>query len=259
VIAAVAVTVVYATGGDKKKDGAHDTTSPSVTATTPASPTATPSPTGTLDAGASGGDDSPRGAAGSNDVKPVIPGWHAVKRDERNVAFDVPPDWTVGDEGLSIGFEDNDGKPQVLMGAPAYYKKDVCKTGDHTVDGAASGTKGGAGATSLKSAAENEARAWAYWAYQENSKGTVSKAQNSKAFHNAQGISGWQAQATITNVPKATKCSSNGVAYTVVWLDPTQDKPTPVVWVLYARQGVPDQLAQSVIDKIEGSIRLIKK
>ena len=46
------------------------------------------------------------------DVKPVVPGWKVVRRGERNVAFDVPPDWTVDSEGMSVGFEDDKGNPQ---------------------------------------------------------------------------------------------------------------------------------------------------
>ncbi|NUS17758.1 MAG: hypothetical protein HOY69_41250 [Streptomyces sp.] len=258
VIAAVVVTVVFVTKGDGKKADAHDSTSPTATATaTSASPSPTPTATGTMEAGTDGGDD-PRGPAGANDVKPVIAGWKVVKREERNSAFDVPPDWTVGSESMSIGYEDDAGKPQVVVGAPAYYMENACKNGSDTVANASAGTKGGSGASSLRAAAENEARAWAKWAFQEGGKGTVSAVQNSKAFRNAHGITGWQAQATMTSVPKANKCSSNGIAYTVAWLDPAQKTPTPVVWVLWARQGVSDQLAQSVIDKIKTTIRPIK-
>jgi hypothetical protein len=32
-----------------------------------------------------------------------------------------------------------------------------------------------------------------------------------------------------------------------------------VVWVLYADTGVPDQLAQSIVDKIKSSIRPLKQ
>ncbi|WP_329181721.1 hypothetical protein [Streptomyces sp. NBC_01477] len=259
VIAAVVVTVVFVSGGKKNSD-AHDTTTPPVTATSP-TVAPTPTPTGTLEPGASGGGgDDPRGPAGSTDVTPVVPGWQAVKRQERNSVFDVPPDWTLDSETMDVGYGDETGKPQVAVGAPAYYKKDICTDGKNTVSSATAGTKGGGGAPSLKTAAENEARAWAKWAFQEKGKGTVSAAQNSKAFHNAHGITGWQAQATITGVPKANKCSSNGIAYTVAWLDPAQpDKPTPVVWVLWARQGVPDQISQAMVDQIMSTIRPMKQ
>ncbi|WP_073502097.1 hypothetical protein [Actinacidiphila paucisporea] len=260
VIAAVVVTVALVSGGGKKTD-AQKTTAPPATATTPASPTATPTPTatGTQDPGATGGGDDPRGPQGATDVSPVIPGWQAVKRQERNSVFDVPPDWTLGSESMTVGFADDSGKPQVMVGAPAYYKEAACKSGDNEVADAGAGTKGGAGAASLQAAAENEARAWAKWAFQEKGKGTVSKALNSKAFHNAYGITGWQAQATTTAVPRTDKCASNGIAYAVAWLDPAQAKPTPVVWVLWARQGVPDQVTQAVIDRIKSSIRPMSK
>jgi len=258
VITAVVVGTVYFTGDDKKTDAQDKPTSPTATVSKP--PATTPSTTSTPATSGGSDTDNPRGAPGSLDVKPIIPGWKVDRRGERNVAFDVPPDWTVAEEGLSIGFDDNKGGPAVIMGAPAYYKHNWCTSGSSTADRAAVGTKGGSGAKSLRAAAESEATAWAYWAYQDNGKGTFSKAQNSKAFHNSHGITGWQAQATASNVPKANKCSSpGGIAYTVAWLDPAQKTPTPVIWVLYADTGVSDQLAQSVVNQIESTIRPLKK
>lgn len=259
VIAAVIVGAVYFTGDDKK-NSAQDDKSPTPTATTSAAPTtATPSPTDTgSDSGSSGGD-NPRGAP--VDVKPVVPGWKVVERDQRNVLFDVPPDWSVDSQGMTIGFSDKSGNPAVAMSGPAYYKHNFCTSGSSTFDRGAVGTKGANGATSVRNAAEAQATSWAYWAYQDKGKGTFSKVLDSKAFHNAHGISGWEARATASNVPEPTKCSSPaGEAFTVAWLDPTQSDPTKklVVWVLYADRGVPDALAQSTIDKIKSTIRLIK-
>jgi hypothetical protein len=261
VIAAVVVGAVYLTGDDKKDSNAKDQ---SPTATAPTSPSATPSTTAPTSAAPSSGDDStdsPRGAPGALDVKPVIPGWKVVTRSERNVAFDVPPDWTVDSEGMTIGFEDNKGNPAVAMGAPAYYKHDWCTNGNSTADRAVVGTKGANGAKSVRNAAEVQATSWAYWAYQDNGKGSFSKVRNSKAFHNAHGISGWQASATASDIPKSSKCSADGAAYTVAWTDPTQSDPAKklVVWVLYADRGVSDQLAESVIEKIKSTIRPLKK
>ncbi|MBY8878286.1 hypothetical protein [Actinacidiphila acidipaludis] len=261
VVAAAITGAVYLTGSDKKKDAGKDT-SPTPTATVSTSPTPTPSPTDTGgDPPDSGGStDNPRGAP--VDATPVIPGWKVVERDQRNVLFDVPPDWTVGSQGMTIGFADKSGNPAVAMSAPAYYKHDFCTSGKSTFDRASVGTKGANGATSVRNAAEVQATAWAYWAYQDNGKGTFSKALDSKAFHNSHGITGWQARATATNVPMPNKCASPaGEAFTVAWLDPTQSDPTKklVVWVLYADRGVKDQLPQATIDKIMSSIRLIKK
>lgn len=261
VITAVVVGAVYLTGDDKKDDAGKDN-DPTATASTPSTATPGPTPTPTAATPSADTGDSPRGAPGSTDVKPVIAGWQAVKRTERNVAFDVPQDWTLDSEGMTIGFTDKDDKPAVAMGAPAYYKHDWCKSGSSSADRAAVGTKGANGATSVRNAAEVQATAWAYWAYQNNGKGTFSKVQNSKAFSNGYGITGWQASATATHVPKENKCSSAaGAAYTVAWSDPTQTDPAKklVVWVLYADRGVSDELAQSVIDRIKSSIRPLKK
>jgi hypothetical protein len=260
VLAAVVVGAVYLTG-DKKKQAQDDPT-PTPTATLTTSPAPTPTPTATTqDPGASGGSgDSPRGAP--LDIKPVVPGWQVVERDERNALFDVPPGWSVDSQGMTIGFEDKDGNPAVAMSAPAYYKHDWCKSANGTADRAVAGTKGANGATSVRNAAEVQAQSWAYWAYQDKGRGTFSKAQNSRAFHNGYGITGWQAEATASHIPITSKCSSpGGKAWTVAWLDPTQSDPSKklVVWVLYADQGVSDQIAQSTIDKIKSTIRLIRK
>ena len=262
VIAAVVVGAVYFTGDKKKDDAKGD---PTTTAAAPKSPTPTPTPTptdtATDDPSASGGSgDSPRGAP--VDYKPVIPGWKVVRRDQRNVLFDVPSDWTVDSQGMTIGFADKSGNPAVAMSGPAYFKHNFCRSGNSTYDRAAVGTKGANGASSVRNAAEVQAKSWAYWAYQVDGKGTFSKVLDSKAFHNSHGITGWSARATASNIPTPTRCSSNaGEAWTVAWLDPSQSDPTKklVVWVLYADRGVPDALAQSVVDKIKSTIRFEKQ
>lgn len=259
VIAAVVVGAVYFTGG-KKKDDAKDSPSPSTSA--PRSPTATPTtaaPTDTATDPSADGGDNPRGTP--VDYKPVIPGWKVVRRDERNVLFDVPPDWTVDSQGMTIGFSDKSGNPAVAMSGPAYYKHDFCSSGGSTYDRAAVGTKGAKGATSVRNAAEVQAKSWAYWAYQDNGKGTFSNVLDSKAFHNSHGISGWEARATASNIPTPNKCSSpGGEAWTVAWLNPAQTDPSEklVVWVLYADRGVSNQLAESVVEQIKSSIRFEK-
>jgi hypothetical protein len=263
VIAAIVVGAVYLTGDDKK-DKDTDAKDRRPTATASKTPTATATATPSASSAPPNGDDSsdsPRGAPDSLDVKPVVPGWKVVTRSERNVAFDVPQDWTIDSEGMTIGFSDDKGNPAVAMGAPAYYKHNWCTHGSSTADRATVGTKGANGAKSVRDAAEGQATAWAYWAYQENGKGTFSKVRNSKAFHNSHGISGWQASATASNIPKTNRCSADGAAYTVAWTDPTQSDPSKrlVVWVLYADRGVPDQLADSVIEKIKSTIRPLKK
>ncbi|MBM9509583.1 hypothetical protein [Actinacidiphila acididurans] len=263
VIGAVVVGAVALTGGDKKNDAKDASPSPGTplaSTATAAAPTATPSPSDTGAAVTAGSGDSPRGVPGALDVKPVIPGWKVVKRTERNVAFDVPPNWTVDDEGTEIGFEDKSGNPAVAMGAPAFYKRNECTAGSQSADGAGAGTKGANGAKSVRNAAEVAAESWAYWGFQQNGKGTFSKALDSKAFHNAHGITGWQAMATATNVPHANKCVTDGAAYTVAWIDPTVLDPSKrlVVWVLYCERGVTDQVPAATIRKIESTIRLMK-
>ncbi|WP_329128902.1 hypothetical protein OG552_01625 [Streptomyces sp. NBC_01476] len=256
VIAAIVVGAVYLAGGDKKddaKNGGSPTPTATVTSATP-SPTATGTPSDDLT-------DNPRAAPGTANVKPVVPGWKVVTRTQRNVAFDVPPDWSVKTEDEIVGYEDDNGKAQVAMSGPAYYKEAWCTSSEGTADRAVVGTKGANGATSVRNAAESQATSWAYWAFQNKGKGTFSKAQNSKEFTNAYGISGWQAQATATKVPAGKCVTSTGEAWTVAWIDPTQPDPAKklVVWVLYADRGNADQVSQATVDKIKSTIRLIKQ
>ncbi|MDJ0346865.1 hypothetical protein QMK19_37695 [Streptomyces sp. H10-C2] len=250
VIAAVVIGGVYLTGGGKDDTAADPGKSPS--ASQSATPSATPSPSNTTAAGSSGGGDDSRGAPSDVEIKPVVPGWQVVRRAERNVAFDVPPNWQLAGEGVLTGFEDK-GKPMVTMGAPAYYKPHWCDKDER----AAVGTKGANGAKSVQEAAEVQAETWAYWGYQENGKVTVAKT-SAKPFTNSHGISGYSSSATAKNVPKTTKCTSDGAVFTVAWVDSTK---ALTVWVLYADRGagVTDGVSDETITTIMGSIRELKK
>ena len=147
------------------------------------------------------------------------------------------------------------------MSAPAYYKHEWCKPPEGTADRAAVGTKGGSGAKSLRSAAEAEARAWAYWAYQDHGKGTFSKAQNSKAFSNAHGITGWQAAGHRQQHPQGQQVHAarrhrlhRGLAR------PGADDADPGGLGALRRHGrVRRSCPQSIVDRIKSTIRPLNK
>ncbi|MGW7006829.1 hypothetical protein ACWGCW_29420 [Streptomyces sp. NPDC054933] len=243
---AVAVVVVAAGVGIAMGLRGGDTTTTAASGTPSASASATPSasaPSGPQEAG-------PRGD-GSN-VQPVVPGWQVVVRADRKVAFDVPQGWAVKKQDEIIGFEDEKGNPAVGMGGPAIYKENYC--GD-TYAGAA-GTKGAQGAKSVQDAAENQAQAWVYYGFNDmksKQKGTL-KSTPATPFSNSHGIKGYAASATETNVPKTTKCATDGAAYAIAWVGHDSQL---TVFVLYTNTGVPEEIPSQTIATIEGSIRPI--
>ncbi|WP_269857246.1 hypothetical protein [Streptomyces sp. RPT161] len=229
------------------RDGGGDTTTNAASPTPSAAVSAAPSnaaPSAPPEAG-------PRGD-GSN-VQPVVPGWQAVVRADRKVAFDVPQGWTVKQQDVLIGFEDEKGNPAVGMGAPAIYKENYC--GGNT-NAAAAGTKGAEGAKSVQDAAENQAQAWAYYGFNDmksKQKGTL-KSTSATPFSNSHGINGYLASATETNVPKTNQCATDGAAYAIAWVGHNSQL---TVFVLYTSTGVPSEVPSQTIKTIEGSIRQI--
>ncbi|MCQ4079933.1 hypothetical protein NGB36_04830 [Streptomyces sp. RB6PN25] len=186
-------------------------------------------------------------------TKPVVPGWKAVARGDRQVAFDIPQDWTALSSGTDIGFEDPNGNPEVEMGGPAEYKQNWCQ--DNSL--AAAGTKGAVGAKSVQDAAETQAASWAYYGFTDlksGKKGTL-RATKPVPFTNGHGIKGYAASATETGVRRTNPCSTDGAAYAVAWVGADN---TLTVWVLYTATGVPGQVPASTITAMENSIRQIQ-
>ncbi|WP_445516002.1 hypothetical protein [Streptomyces sp. NEAU-174] len=254
VVAAAAITGVLVLGkgdsggGDESKG--KDKTPASTSA--PASEEPTEDPGG-------GGADNPRAGGDTTDVKAVIPGWKPVVSPKRHNAFDVPPDWTIESPGLSTGFEDDKGKPLVVMSAPARYKKDYCsvKDKDGYVDkshAAGAGSKGAQGAKSEASAAKIEAENWVFAAFDQKQTGTR-KVTDAKKFKSAHGLEGYTASATVTGVKKTDKCTTDGKSVTVTYTDTNGDFAT---WVLYSVKGTKEEVPDSTIKKIMSSLRPVK-
>ncbi|WP_069816978.1 hypothetical protein [Streptomyces sp. TP-A0874] len=205
--------------------------------------------------------DNPR--AGGGEVKPVVKGWKTVVSRKRQNAFDVPPEWKVESQGLSIGFEDSNSDeefppPLVTMSAPAFAQPEWCtyKENDreHETELAAAGSKGAQGAKSTDEAAENEALSWVFAAYDQGKTGTFHSTK-AKPFTSEHGLTGSVASATVTGVKKENKCSTDGKAFAVSYVAESGDYGT---WVLYAAKGVKDEIPDATIKKIMNSLRPLK-
>lgn len=59
-------------------------------------------------------------------VPPLISGWQAVAADRDHVAYDVPPDWRVLTPGTIAGYENPDGRPEVVMHTVSDYRHGFC-------------------------------------------------------------------------------------------------------------------------------------
>ncbi|MBY8886847.1 hypothetical protein K7472_18535 [Streptomyces sp. PTM05] len=238
VLAAVAGGVWLARGGGRK---------PVALPTASASASVSPSRS------AASGPDS-----GGLAVKPVVPGWHVVVSEEHQVAFDVPPDWTVKDSAWVYTADDADGEPVVGITSTAAYRENTC--GGSPL--AATGTKGLSArenAHDLEGLARTDARQWAYYGFADPSapqgkQGTLTS-NASVPFADSYGVNGYASSATLTDPPKSAKCATSGAAYTVAWTGPRNQ---PVVWVLYTDTGGAHTVSTGTIQAVEHSIRPVK-
>jgi hypothetical protein len=253
VVLTAAVTGFLVLGGDGDKEdtagggGKKDKASQSPTQSSDPSPTQ------------SGSDDNPRG---DETIKPTIEGWKVVFNPKWGVAFDVPGDWEVQSPTLSIGFEDDkseDGKPLIMMSAPAYYKSKWCST-DENKDGrsedshlAAVGTKGADGAKSTDEVAVNQVPWWVYGGYTQPDKKSITFDKKAKPYTTTSGITGSLAWAQSTNTPQKGKCASDGKAVTFGFKNADG---AFVAWNLYGAKGVKGEVPKETILKILSTVRL---
>jgi hypothetical protein len=190
--------------------------------------------------------DNPRGVADDQKIEPVVSGWKAVYNAKRHNVYDVPPEWEVQSPTMTIGFEDDSG-PLVSMTGAALYKDCICKYASR----AGAGTKGGIGAKNTKEAVENEAGAWAEAAFNTSKKATV-KQTEPVPFTSKHGLKGHMATATVTGVPRETKCSADGKIVAFTYTDANGEFAT---WVLYSDTGVEDEVPDDTIAEIMDTLR----
>ncbi|MGH3309377.1 MAG: hypothetical protein ACRDP3_02120 [Streptomyces sp.] len=236
VIAASAVTAFLVFQDDGAKDDAGGDPAKSASAT--------PSPERSEEKKKPGG-----GSASKDPSQPLVPGWQTVINAKHYSAFDVPKtkDWQVESEGTITGFEDEKGKLLVAMSAPAYYKQDWCGGSNRAVVG----TKGAQGSKNTQEAAKIAASNFAIAGYDQKQKGTL-KESGSKPFRNKQGIKGHIATASITGVPKESKCSADGKVVAVSWLNADDNLS---IWVFLTDANVKDEVPAATVKKMAGSLR----
>ncbi|AUH45280.1 hypothetical protein [Streptomyces sp. CMB-StM0423] len=241
-IAAAAVTGVVLLNED---DGGGGKASPAGGGGSP-SASSSPSPSPSEKPVLQDDPDNPRGVADDQKIEPVVSGWKAVYNAKRHNVYDVPPEWEVQSPTMTIGFEDDSG-PLVSMTGAALYKDGICKYASR----AGAGTKGGIGAKNTKEAVENEAGAWAEAAFNTSKKATVEQTEP-VAFSSKHGLKGHMATATVTGVPRETKCSADGKVVAFTYTDVKGEFAT---WVLYTDTGVDDEVPEDTIAKIMDSLR----
>ncbi|MFD7261265.1 hypothetical protein [Streptomyces sp. NPDC059874] len=247
IVAAAATGAFVLTRDDKKTDEADN--KPATASSAPA--TTEPAPAGS----------SPNPRAGG-ELQPTVPGWKVVVNPKYGTAFDVPPEWNVLGAGMSIGFGDeekNDGSAAVMMSGPAYLKEDWCKVdadkngSEETTALAGTGSKGGQGAKDTAEAVRNEAGNWAWAGYAQKAPKGTTKVSEPKEYTTASGLKGHMATASVTGVPKANKCSSDGKSIAFSFKTANNDFSS---WILYSAAGVPDEVKQETMEKILSTIRL---
>ncbi|WP_017241470.1 hypothetical protein [Streptomyces sp. SS] len=251
VVVAAGVTGYLVLGKDDDKTPNADDKKPTVTAGVPADPTATPSTSPSLD--------NPRDGAAQ---QPTIPGWKVVFNPKYGTLFDVPPEWEVLKTGMITYFDDekkNDGTPLVTMSSPARYKSKWCafdtdKNGTEETWGlSTAGTKGGQGAKSTSDAARSEAGTWVWGGYAQHMPQSTIKITKPVPYTTKSGLTGHMATATAPNVKKRNKCETDGKSIAFTFKNAAGDFST---WVLYAADGVKDELPDATIQQILSTVRL---
>ncbi|MEU0199735.1 MULTISPECIES: hypothetical protein [unclassified Streptomyces] len=248
VVVAAGVTGFLVLGGDKD-DTANGGGKDAKASASPSAPEPSAPATG----------DNPRGG---EEEQPTIKGWKVVVNPKWGTAFDVPADWEVASPKSSVFFEDeksDDGKPLIIMSAPAFYKSKWC-TSDDNKDGrteseslAGAGTKGADGAKNTDEVALNQVAWWVYGGYTQPDKKSVKTDDKAKPYTTASGVKGSVAWAWSENTPDKGKCASDGKAVTFGFKNSAGDF---VAWSFFGAKGVKEEVPKETILKILSTVRL---
>ncbi|MDV9188702.1 hypothetical protein R6L23_10825 [Streptomyces sp. SR27] len=257
VVVAAGVTGFLVLGKDDEKKPNADDKKPSVTAST--DPSTDPSGDPSADPSASPTIANPRDGAAQ---QPTIPGWKVVYNPKYGTLFDVPPDWEVLKPGSITFFEDekkNDGSPLVTMSSPTRLKSEWCtfdtdKNGTNETWGlSTAGTKGGQGAKNTSDAAFSEAGTWVWGGYAQHMPQSTIKITKAVPYKTKSGLTGSMATAKAPNVKKRNKCETDGKSIAFTFKNAKGDFST---FVLYAADGVADELPDATIMQILSTVRL---
>ncbi|MEU5125043.1 hypothetical protein [Streptomyces mobaraensis] len=225
---------------------------------------ASPGPRASASASASPSTTPRAGAA----ERPTVPGWKVVVNPEFGTAFDVPPEWDVEDPAAHYGFRDsaidpdvpaNWGKFIVLASGFASLRDEWCVPDIDTngrvvgTELAGAGTKGAKGAPDTDRVAVNEAAVWVYGGYTQPDKKSIISDRTARPYTTKSGVKGSIAWARSRNAPRKNRCSTDGKAVAFGFRNSAGGY---VAWVLYGAAGVRDELPDSTVMRILGTVRL---
>lgn len=188
-------------------------------------------------------------------VPAVTPGWQGVLSREQQIAYDVPPDWTVQTPGTFSGYQDAGGKLTTLHGV-TLYKQHTCTQNRDTNRGMVGFMP--IGPSDPRRAAVDDGKLWARDAALDDSSpasGTASavlvSASPAHAISVGSGaIKAWQA---VTSAPvRPGACLPPRIQVTTVAFT---DHGNTVLFVAVMDQGVPDAARAEDITKIIASLR----
>jgi hypothetical protein len=197
-------------------------------------------------------------------VDPVVAeDWQVQALPDRDIAYDVPPEWEVDTPTTQYlweihidGEEPEEGEntPMLSIKAPASSPLNECGYAPVSV-----GTTGELGAANTEKAAENSAFQYVLGVYDNNQKGTR-KDVPAEAFSNDHGFAGHIASATVEGFPlgataeeKDEPCHPPGGKVVVVsYVTPTGDIAS---FLIISDTGVDGEIDQDTIDKMLGSLR----
>lgn len=216
--------------------------------------------------GEDGEDEKPSDPRGSTKPQfdPVVAeDWNVQAFVDRDIVFDVPPDWEVLSTGTYIGWElviDGEEAGSMNLRAPATSPKDECGNEPALV-----GTTGELGASDTAAAAENSAFQYVLGVYDNDQKGTR-KDVPAEPFSNEHGFEGHIASATVEGFPLAKDTDGNevenechppgGKVVVVSYVTPSGDLAS---WLAITDTGVDGELDDETIEKMTSSLRSYEK
>lgn len=202
--------------------------------------------------------DDPRAGLAARPDPVVADDWQVQVDVERNLAFDVPPGWTVEDPGTLRGFEfeDEDGEWHTFPLRPVTaYLDGFCGGASNR---ALAGNTGAIGATDPAAAAASQALNYVLAGFDQHQEGTRTDV-SAEPFTSGQGFEGYIASSSVADVPEPADAESDGcphvtagTAVSVGYLDGNSDVAT---WLIVYDQGIDEELDQQTLDMIIDSIR----
>ncbi|MFJ4283040.1 hypothetical protein [Streptomyces massasporeus] len=206
---------------------------------------------------------SPNNPRDTDTETATVKGWKVVVNPSQGIAFDVPPQWALQSTDWVTYVSENDDPddtPLIGMRAPAYLKEQWC-TSDEDKDGtvedtplAVTGSRGNNGARSAEEIAGSDPKTWVYGQFTQPDRTKV-RPGSLEPFTTNSGIEGSLGTARSVGVKKSHKCSTDGKAWTFAFRNAQGDL---VSWSFFGARAVSDEVPESTVRKIAGTVRLYK-